>query len=270
MSEHTAGPDPNLEQVKNGERKGAEDDFYTQLQDRLRLLFEYGTTRHKGKAESHYEEGVQNGVLTYEMADNFSTALGDVFIAVQSDVAVDGQYLPDKKKASQYVKVWVYDHSDSRFEYTRGISEGVVLEEFFPQDIGELPELTKEEGKQAAACIRLVTPEDLAELATDEEETAEEDLDVSHEYAELDVENTLQSEFIPRRASPATKLNYYVQHGSGYSMFSRYGDAWDSACDMLRRKLAYERYDSSMNPERQQQVLDVLDTAVLSTEFDVV
>lgn len=234
----------------------------------MRLLFESGNSRQNKIVGSYYSEKEQDCVLIYILSDKFSTAAGDIYIAAQTDVAVEGQYLSDDKKAFQHIKVWVNDHSEDQFEYTRGVSGGHVSEEFFPKDIGDLPMLTEEEEKRAASCIRLVMEEDLAELENDRAEATESGTDMHDEFPESHVLDD-QSEPETMRVGSATKYNYFVQHENGFSMFTTYQDAWDSACHALRVELAYKRYDSSMNPARQKAVLDALDAALLATELEI-
>lgn len=271
MSEQ-AGFDPNSEQAKNSERKGAEKDFSTQLQERLQALFESGRSRPNKTNGSYYAEEVIDGVLTHILSDNFSTALGDIYIAAQTDSERDGQYLADDKKRAQYVKVWVNDHSDSQFEYTRGISEGSISETFLPKDIGAAPDLTREEEKLAAASIRLTTPDDLAELDDSNKEIGEKDTPYTDTdtdlFSNVELPNDEEADVHGGRLTKPRKFNYYVQHDGGWAMFSTYNDAWDDARRTLQLKLAYERYDSSMNPERQKKVLDALDAALLTTELE--
>lgn len=258
MSEQNIQPSNQTDQIATGsEYERAGSDFSNHLQQRFQQLFDTSKNHLRPTGSCYEAETQDDGTVVYRMGDRFSTSLGNIYVVAETDYSSAEGYVSDDAKSFQRLKIWLAD-GDNQFQYSRTITEGVLEEEFVPEDMGELPDLSVEEQKIASDRVRLLTPDEIEQMSVlgDEAQTTK------------DVDGVGVGEgAVP---SLQAKLNYFVDLGDGRTAITtRYSDALDSSIAALREQLRYERFDKTMNLERQKKVLGALDAALWAAEIDL-
>lgn len=190
--------------------------------------------------------------VTYSFYKSYETALGKVRVNGFSDMAdSEGTYCPDETKPGQFLTV-----NTPGFRYGRQVMEGSMVE-FFQEEIdgNNLPELTEEEIK-AHPYVVLTAEQGMPHRGEDEgEEVA---FDEHGQPAEMHYRTdgyTVISANVSGAVSVGTQSWWDTREEA---------QAW--ADHMYQMNLAQARQDTAMTSERQKQVLDALDAAIVVTE----